>query len=261
MSATVTLEKVNKLYTTRHGTVKALEEINLSVSAGQFVALVGPSGCGKSTIVKLVAGLHEPTQGQVIINDQRITQPYTDLGIVFQEPVLLDWKSVLDNVLLQAKVRHLEQAASKERALKLLEQAGLAGFELRRPYELSGGMRQRAAVCRALLHRPPLLLMDEPFGALDALTREQMAETLQTLWLELRPTVLFVTHSIPEAVLLADRVIVMSARPGRIIADISIDLPRPRTLSDIADNPQFVEPTRQIRHLLEAKDAPHFANL
>jgi NitT/TauT family transport system ATP-binding protein len=261
MSATVIIEKVNKHYPTRNGVVKALEEISLSISPGQFVALVGPSGCGKSTIVKLVAGLHQPTHGQVIINDQPITQPYTDLGIVFQEPVLLDWKSVLDNVLLQAKVRHLERTASRERALKLLDQAGLAGFEQRRPYELSGGMRQRAAVCRALLHRPPLLLMDEPFGALDALTREQMAETLQTLWLELRPTVLFVTHSIPEAVLLADRVIVMSARPGRIIADISIDLARPRVLSDVAGNPQFVEPTRQIRQLLEARDTPHFANL
>jgi NitT/TauT family transport system ATP-binding protein len=208
----------------------ALAGIDLQVAAGEFLAVVGPSGCGKSTLLRLIAGLILPSAGRITIDGRSVSGPETRLGIVFQKPILLEWRTVLGNVLLQAEMRRLDTSAYLERARRLLAAVGLGDFEDRYPHELSGGMQQRAAIVRALIHDPALLLMDEPFGALDALTREQMRIDLEELWLNTQKTVVFITHSIDEAVLLADRVMVMSPRPGRIERIIEVDLPRPRGL-------------------------------
>ena len=219
----IDLEQVGMTYQAASGPVEALAGISASLGAGEVVSLVGPSGCGKSTLLRLVAG-------------RAVTQPIPDIGMVFQAPILLKWRSILENVLLPAELAGKDPRALRSRAEQLLEMAGLGGFGAKLPRELSGGMQQRAALCRALLLDPPLLLMDEPFGALDAMTRDDMALELLRIWgesdvaREARKTVVFVTHSIPEAVFLSDRVIVMSARPGRIAADLRIDLPRPRTV-------------------------------
>jgi NitT/TauT family transport system ATP-binding protein len=219
--------------TFRRGTTDtvALDGVDLRMNDGEFLAIVGPSGCGKSTLLRLIAGLTSPTSGRIVAGGAAVTGAQTNLGIVFQNPVLLDWRNVLGNVLIQIELRGLNPKHYKERALALLEQVGLGEFWDRYPRELSGGMRQRASIVRALIHDPPVLLMDEPFGALDALTREQMRVDLEALWLASGKTVLFVTHSIDEAVLLADRVIVMTPRPGRIDRVVEIDLPRPRGLA------------------------------
>ncbi len=220
------LDRVGMTYEAASGPVEALAGISLSVDVGEFVSLVGPSGCGKSTLLRIVAGLRPATVGAVI----------PDIGMVFQAPVLLKWRSILQNVLLPAELAGKDAGALQARAEQLLDMAGLKGFGDKLPRELSGGMQQRAALCRALLLDPPLLLMDEPFGALDAMTRDDMALELLRIWGERdlaregRKTVLFVTHSISEAVFLSDRVVVMSPRPGRIAADLRIDLPRPRTV-------------------------------
>lgn len=206
----------------------ALDGLNLSVRAGELVVVVGPSGCGKSTLLRIAAGLLPFTSGRVRVGGRDVTGPQTDLGIVFQSPVLLDWRNVLENVLIQIELRGLDPRRYRERAQALLAEVGLGDFQDRRPRELSGGMRQRVAIVRALIHDPQLLMMDEPFGALDALTREQMRIDLEKLWLAQRHTLIFVTHGIAEAVALADRVVVMTPRPGRIEKIIAIDLPRPR---------------------------------
>jgi len=224
----VEISGVSKVFQRGDMQTQALGCVDLSVQAGQFVAVVGPSGCGKSTLLKVIAGLLGPSEGTVEIAGKRIDGPHTDLGIVFQSPVLLDWRNILDNVLVQIDLRGGQPAAYRDRALALLAKVGLAGFENRMPRELSGGMRQRAAIVRALIHEPPLLMMDEPFGALDALTREQMRIDLEKLWLDRGQTTFFITHGISEAVALADRVVVMTPRPGRIERIIDIDLPRPR---------------------------------
>jgi NitT/TauT family transport system ATP-binding protein len=221
---------VNKIYPTRVGEVHAVQDVSLDLQAGEFVSVVGPSGCGKSTLLLMLAGLVPSTSGSISIGERRVDRPDTNLGIVFQDHVLLDWRTVLNNVLLQAEMRGLDKRAMGKRALDLIRRVGLTGFEDRYPYELSGGMKQRVSICRALLHDPGLLLMDEPFGALDALTRDQLNLDLQDIWLQSRPTVMFITHSISEAVFLADRVVVMSARPGRVQEVIDIDIPRPRML-------------------------------
>jgi len=226
----IRIEAVSKVFRSDVGHVQALSAVDLAVAEGEFVAIVGPSGCGKSTLMRIVAGLIPATTGAVHIAGTRIERPYTDLGIVFQAPTLLEWRTVLGNVLLQFELRGLDPKPHVARARALLDTVGLGEFADNFPRELSGGMRQRAAIIRALVHDPGLLLMDEPFGALDALTREQMRIDLEDLWLSSRKTVLFITHSIDEAVLLADRVIVMSPRPGRIDRVIDIDLPRPRGL-------------------------------
>ena len=224
------------IYDAASGPVEALAGISLSVDAGEFVSLVGPSGCGKSTLLRIVAGLRHATTGTVSVAGQQVTKPIPDIGMVFQAPILLKWRSILENVLLPAELAGKDAGKLRSRALELLEMAGLGGFGEKLPRELSGGMQQRASLCRALLLDPPLLLMDEPFGALDAMTRDDMALELLRIWgerdlpREARKTVLFVTHSIAEAVFLSDRVVVMSARPGRIAADLRIDLPRPRTV-------------------------------
>jgi NitT/TauT family transport system ATP-binding protein len=233
----IDLDKVGMIYEAASGPVEALTGISLSVDMGEFVSLVGPSGCGKSTLLRIVAGLRPATAGTVKVAGRQVTRPIADIGMVFQQPVLLKWRSILQNVLLPAELAGKDASGLKKRAHELLEMAGLNGFAEKLPRELSGGMQQRAALCRALLLDPPLLLMDEPFGALDAMTRDDMALELLRIWGETsasRKTILFVTHSIPEAVFLSDRVVVMSARPGRIAADIRIDVPRPRTIESRA---------------------------
>ena len=226
----VELAGVAKTYRRGARETHAIESVDLAIRDGEFLAIVGPSGCGKSTLLRLVAGLIAATSGDVRVDGHRVDRPQTNVGIVFQSPVLLDWRTALDNVLIQVELRSLDPRDYRDRALRLLEQIGLGEFADRYPYELSGGMRQRVAIARALIHDAPLLLMDEPFGALDALTREQMRVDLEALWLGAHKTVLFITHSIDEAVLLADRVVVMSPRPARIERIIDVSLPRPRGL-------------------------------
>src|SRR5205814_359073 len=216
------------------------------------------SGCGKSTLLRLIAGLLSPVSGRILLNETEVRGPQTALGIVFQSPVLLEWRNVLDNVLLQLELRGIEPGPYRERAHALLAQVGLGEFADRYPRELSGGMKQRAAIARALIHDPPLLLMDEPFGALDALTREQMRIDLEALWAKTRKTVVFITHSIDEAVLLADRVAVMSPRPGRIEREIPIGLPRPRGL-DARKRPEFLAATDAIQEIFLARGVLHNA--
>jgi len=246
----ISVEGLSKQYMSRTGPVLALDKVNFGIAEREFVSVIGPSGCGKSTLLMIVSGLTPPSTGAVTIGGRRVAGPYTELGIVFQEDVLLDWRSVLQNVLLQADIRRSRSAASEQRARELLGMVGLAGFETKYPHELSGGMRQRVSICRALLHDPALLLMDEPFGALDALTRDQMNLDLLSFWEKFQMTVLFVTHSISEAVFLSDRVIVMSPRPGKIETIVPIDLPRPRRLT-MRDTPEFTEYTRSVRSVFE----------
>jgi NitT/TauT family transport system ATP-binding protein len=248
----VSVDRVSKVYATRGEPIVALEECSLDFEPGQFVSIVGPSGCGKSTLMLMVAGLVPMSSGSITIGSTPVSGPYTDLGIVFQEPVLLDWRKVMSNVLLQVELRRgYDKKRYRSRALELLELVGLSGFEDRYPFELSGGMRQRVSICRALVHDPPLLLMDEPFGALDALSRDQLNLDLQNIWLQSRKTVLFVTHSISEAIFLADRVAVFSPRPGRIVEVLDIDLPRPRPLS-IRETPEFGRYASEIRRVFSS---------
>ena len=228
----IVLDRVGMTYRTDAGPVEALRDVGFSVGRGELVALVGPSGCGKSTLLRVVAGLRPPSRGAVAVDGRAVTGPIASVGMVFQAPVLLKWRTIRDNVLLPAELAGLGRARYRERADQLLRLVGLDGFAERLPRELSGGMQQRAAICRALLLDPPLLLMDEPFGALDAMTRDEMNVELLRVWGEpatARKTVLFVTHSIPEAVFLADRVVVMSPRPGRVARIVEVPLPRPRT--------------------------------
>jgi len=248
--AFVSIERVSKTYPTRHGDVSAVSDLSLDLRRSDFVSVLGPSGCGKTTLMLIVAGLMKRSAGSVRIDGQPVDRPYTHVGIVFQDAVLLEWRSVIDNLMLQAEIRKLDRAAIRARSLDLLAGVGLKGFEHRHPWQLSGGMRQRVSICRALVHDPPLLLMDEPFGALDALTRDQLNLELQEMWLERRNTVMFITHSIPEAVFLSDRVVVMSPRPGRVAAEFEIDLPRPRRLS-MRETPGFGAHVRRIRSLFE----------
>lgn len=236
----IEIRGVSKVYGTATGGVTAIESFDLDLAAGEFVAIVGPSGCGKSTLMRLVAGLIPVSSGSISVFGKTITSPLSDCGIVFQQPILLEWRNVLENVLFQIDMRSMGVEKYKPRAMELLRQVGLADFAEKRPYELSGGMKQRTAIARALVHEPPLLMMDEPFGALDALTREQMRLDLEELWMATRKTVLFITHSIDEAVLLADRVIVMSPRPGRIERIIEVGMPRPRGF-DGRKHPRFNE--------------------
>jgi NitT/TauT family transport system ATP-binding protein len=250
--AFVRVDGLSKVYATRDGPVRALDHVSLSARRGEFVSILGPSGCGKSTLMMIVAGLLPASAGLVTVAGRPVTSPITDVGIVFQSPVLLDWRSALDNVLLQAEARRLPGAAALAQARRLMEAVGLSGFENKYPHELSGGMRQRVSLCRALIHDPPQLLMDEPFGALDALTRDQMVVDLQRLWNERRKTVLFITHSVPEAVFLSDRVVVMTPRPGRVERVLDIGLPRPRTLA-MRETPEFIAYTRQILELFLAR--------
>lgn len=229
--------------------VRALEQINFSIEQGEFISVLGPSGCGKSTLMSIVAGLAEPSMGYVEINSERIEGPYTPAGVVFQRDLLLEWRTCMENVLLQFEMRGMKPKPHEGRARELLEMVGIADFHGRYPRELSGGMRQRVSICRALAHDPGLLLMDEPFGALDALTREQLNDDLAEICAQANKTVLFITHSIAEAVFLSDRVIVMSARPGRVVGDFRIPLPKPRT-AEIRSTDEFARLTGELRSAL-----------
>ena len=237
---TIRLLGVEKHFARAGKRTHALTDINLTIDAGEFVAVVGPSGCGKSTLLRLVAGLMPASAGTVHYDDELVSEPRKNTGIVFQKANLVQWRNAIDNVLLQIDLRSLDVSEYRARAESLLSSLGLSDFLDRYPHELSGGMQQRASIARALVHRPDVLLMDEPFGALDALTREQVRVDLEALWLRDRMTVMFITHSIDEAVLLADRVVVMSARPGRIDRVLKVDLPRPRALG-ARKAPAFIE--------------------
>jgi len=247
----IRLQGVGKSYETKDGAVEACAGVDLDIRRSEFVAIVGPSGCGKTTILKMVAGLVPHTAGSITVGGSPVERPLTDVGIVFQEAILLDWRDVLSNVMLQVDIRGRDAAAGEREARHLLEITGLAGFEHKKPYELSGGMRQRVSICRALVHDPTLLLMDEPFGALDARTREQISMDIQRIWMEKRKTAIHITHSIPEAVLLADRVVVMGPRPGRIVEILEIDLPRPRRLDKLPA--RFNEYAGRIREIFKSK--------
>lgn len=237
---------IDKVYGDEASGVVALEAVDLDIAKGEFVAVVGPSGCGKSTFLRILSGLIPATAGEIWFGAERLTGPRHDIGIVFQAPILFPWRSVLDNVLLPVDVQRLDRRAHLGRARELLDLVGLAEFEKRYPAELSGGMQQRVGIARALMHDPAVLLMDEPFGALDAMTREHMNVELQRLWLASRKTVLFITHSIAEAVFLADRVVVMTPRPGRIAEILTVELPRERTL-EMMSMPDFGDYVRRIR--------------
>src|ERR1700752_4970474 len=218
----IAVKELSKRYSSRAGSVQALQEINFKVSEGEFIAVVGPSGCGKSTLLKILAGILPPSKGEARLRGTPITGPRRHIGVVFQSPVLLPWRSVLDNVLLPVDVQRLGRDGHLKVALELLSLVGLDGFEHRYPWELSGGMQQRVAITRALIHNPATLLMDEPFGALDAMTRDSLNLGRRRTWLDRRETILFITHSIPEAVFLADRVFVMTSRPGHITEEVAV---------------------------------------
>ncbi|MEO8080633.1 MAG: ABC transporter ATP-binding protein [Caldimonas sp.] len=237
----IEIDDVGMIYRAESGPVEALRGISMRVAAGEFVAIVGPSGCGKSTLMRIIAGLRPVTSGRVVVAGRPVVGPLSNVGMVFQAAVLLKWRSVLDNVLLPAELSGLDPSRFRDRAHELLRLVGLDGFAGKRPQELSGGMQQRASLCRALLLDPPILLMDEPFGALDAMTRDEMNLELLRIWGEAvgaregeRKTIVFVTHSIAEAVFLADRVVVMSPRPGRVAGVHEVRLDRPRTVESRA---------------------------
>ena len=249
--AFIAVQKLSKTFPARDGApTLAVDNVDLNIGTAEFVSLLGPSGCGKSTLLNVIAGLIEPSRGEVRIEGRTIHQPYTNIGIVFQNDLLLDWRTVLGNVLVQFEMRGQDPRPHIERARALLASVGLDHFGSKYPWELSGGMRQRVALCRALIHDPPLLLMDEPFGALDALTREQLQVDLQRIWQSSRKTVMFVTHSIGEAVFLSDRVVVMTPRPGKIQQVLRIGLPRPRGV-EVRDSELFSANVRHINHLFQ----------
>jgi len=248
----IELTAVSTIFATTSGDrVRALDSTNLEVKPGEFITVVGASGCGKTTLLRLIAGLERCSSGSIRVNGTEQTGPSEQIGIVFQDPTLLPWRTVLENVLLPVQVLKLDSRTHRPRALALLDTVGLADFQNKYPHELSGGMRQRVAIARALVHDPAMLLMDEPFGALDALTRDQLNLELLDIWAKTRKTVLLITHSITESVFLADRVIVMSPRPGRVVEEITVDLPRPRDL-EVINSEMFGAHVRRIRGLLGA---------
>ena len=248
----IRVTNLDKVYPSRAGPVHALSEISFEIKDGEFIVVVGPSGCGKSTLLKILTGLLRATSGQVLLRDTPIDRPRKDIGVVFQAPVLLPWRTVLQNVMLPVEVQRLDRATHRKRAEDLLSTIGLDGFAERYPFELSGGMQQRVAIARALVHDPAILLMDEPFGALDAMTREYMNLELQRIWRESGKTVIFITHSISEAVFLADRVVVMTPRPGKIAEIVSVELARPRQLEVMSTEP-FGEYVTRIRRHFQAR--------
>jgi NitT/TauT family transport system ATP-binding protein len=245
----ISIEHLSKVYRGADGgAVHALEKIDCTIEQGSFVSVVGPSGCGKSTLLRILAGLLDYEVGRVAMDGQPIRGTRRDVGMVFQSSILLPWRTVLDNVMLPAEVLGLDRQRARKRALELLDMVKLAGFEGKLPSQLSGGMQQRASIARALLHDPKVLLMDEPFGALDALTREQMNLELQRIWQVSGKTIVLITHSIPEAIFLGDVVFVMTPRPGSLARIIPVDIPRPRSL-DAMGTPPFVAAAHQIREL------------
>jgi NitT/TauT family transport system ATP-binding protein len=246
----IRVRNARKIYATGNKSVEALSDVSFDVAKGEFVAILGPSGCGKSTLLMMCGGLETSTGGAIEVAGSRMTGPRTSIGIMFQDPTLLPWKTVLQNVMFPAHILRRRDADHSDRAHKLIDMVGLHGFENKRPHELSGGMRQRVAICRALLNDPDILLMDEPFSALDAITRDEMNEALLDIWRSYAKTALFVTHSIREAVLLADRVLVMTRRPATVVADIRVPFGRPRDMS-VAETPEFARLCRQLRGMIE----------
>lgn len=244
----LSIEGLGVTYLGSHGHVQALDQLSMTIAQSEFVAVLGPSGCGKSTLLKIVSGLLLPTEGRVVLNGAAVRGPRAEVGIVFQQPTLLPWKTVLDNVLVPIRALGKSPETYREKALGLLRLAGIENFAAHYPNELSGGMQQRVGIVRGLINDPQLLLMDEPFSALDAMTRERMGAELQTIWMETRKAVLFITHSIQEAVLLADRIIVLSDRPGRVVEVLNVDLERPR-LSHVVTSPRFTELYAHLRDL------------
>jgi NitT/TauT family transport system ATP-binding protein len=238
----------------------ALKEVTLDIAAGEFVSVVGPSGCGKSTLMLMVAGLLKRTSGDIVIGDESVTKPITDVGIAFQDHLLLEFRTALANVTLHADIRGLPRETIEARARELFEQLRLTPAINKYPRQLSGGMRQRVSLIRTLVHDPPVILMDEPFGALDALTRLQVRMDLEALWLRRRPTVLFITHSVEEAVGLSDRIFVMSPSPGEVIEEIAVALPRPRPIV-LGDAPEFAAYVDRIHRHFERMGVLHGADM
>lgn len=229
MTDFISINNLTKAYQTENETITAIEDISFNVKRGEFITMAGPSGCGKSTLLHIIAGLLEPTNGSAAIKHSNTEdKQLSELGLVFQQPILFPWRSIIDNILFPLELLGQKKAEGRERAMELIELAGIKGFEEKWPHELSGGMQQRASICRALISNPSLLLMDEPFSAVDALTRLKLTTDLQRIWQEEKITIIFVTHNIEEAVTLGDRVFVLTARPGRLIWEEKIDLPRPR---------------------------------
>jgi NitT/TauT family transport system ATP-binding protein len=249
--SSITIRNVSKSFRTKQNVVQALTSVDLDIQQGEFVSIIGPSGCGKSTLLMLIAGLDVVSSGTLEVDKRQITGPNSDIGIVFQQDALLDWRNALSNIMLQCEIRKLNYAASRVRAEELLKMVGLEQFHAALPHELSGGMRQRVSICRALLHSPPLLVMDEPFGALDALTRDQLQVDLLRLWTDQKMTVVFITHSISEAVFLSDRIVVMSPRPGRIETIIDVELERPRRLA-VRDTPLYARYVQQVTDIFKS---------
>ena len=248
MAATVEITAVTKIFGTGADAVHALGPADLSVASGEFVSLLGPSGCGKSTLMLMIAGLLDATEGDIRVNGELVERPRTDIGIMFQDNTLVPWRSVEGNIELQLELRSLNPQDYGVRIRDLVKSVHLEGFENRRPYELSGGMQQRAAFCQAMVHEPDTVLLDEPLGKLDALTRELIRADLQALWMQKRPTVVFVTHSIEEAVQLSNRVCVITPRPGRIARILEIDLPWPRDLA-VKNSAQFTAYVLEIQEM------------
>jgi NitT/TauT family transport system ATP-binding protein len=255
--ALIRIGDVSKTFVSTSGSaVHALSRVSLDIRQGEFVCVVGPSGCGKSTLLRLLAGLDTYSEGQLLLGGEPVVGPSRKVGVVFQAANLLPWMSVRENVRLPLRVGGVH-APADDRIDRLLAVTGLRDFGDKYPYELSGGMQQRAGICRALARDPEILLMDEPFGALDALTRERLNLELQRIWQENHKTIMLITHSISEAIFLADRVIVMSARPGKILADLDIAIPRPRTFDEIVLHPEYPKLAREIRGLLNAQENAH----
>jgi NitT/TauT family transport system ATP-binding protein len=242
------VEDLRLVYETSRGPLPALDGLSFGMAKREFVSVLGPSGCGKSTLLKLAMGLIRPTAGRIRLAAREIAGPRPDVGIVFQQPTLLPWRNILNNVLVPIRARGASVAGHQARAKELLDLVGLGAFARHYPHELSGGMQQRVAIARGLIHDPELLLMDEPFAALDAMTREAMMDELQRIWMTTPKSVLFITHSIPEAVYLSDRILVMGPRPGRVIDTVHVGLPRPRTLETMAE-PRFNEVATYLRNV------------
>jgi NitT/TauT family transport system ATP-binding protein len=242
----IAVEDVRKIFRSGAKTVTALDGVSFEIHERSFVSLVGPSGCGKSTLLKIIAGLIPPSSGKVAVNGAPVDGPMENIGMVFQAPVLLKWRSVAGNIMLPVEFAKLDRADYREKSRALIRLVGLQGFEETPPYQLSGGMQQRVSLCRALVTDPRMLLMDEPFGALDAMTRDELDLELLRIWGEKKMTVLFVTHNIQEAVFLSDCVVVMSPRPGKVIQKIAVELPRPRTI-EMMSGADFGRTTLEIR--------------
>jgi NitT/TauT family transport system ATP-binding protein len=260
MKNVIEYKEVHKYYKVRKGkeVIHALDGITFNVNDKEFICVVGPSGCGKTTLLKITCGLLSYDNGEVVVNGKNIKGPISNIGMVFQAPVLLAWRNIIGNIMLPVEILGLDNKKYQQNAMDLIKLVGLEGFDRRYPSELSGGMQQRVSICRALIHNPDLLLMDEPFGSLDAITRDKMNIELLRIWAETQKTILYITHNVPEAVFLADRVVVLSCRPAKVAEIVRINLPRPRTV-DMQYTPQFRDHcqhvTQVIQGTLETSDA------